>query len=520
MHKIPLSNTENLSLVVDGLTVIDFDSKSTIVNNISFRLAPGELLCLTGPSGSGKSTLSLALLRLLPKPLKITTGIVSIGTIVLTAATDESLSLVRGKDIAFIPQDPFAALNPVFRCGVQVEEPLRLHTDWGRARCRETVLLMFRRMGFEQPERIYRSFPSELSGGQRQRVMLAMATILQPRVLIADEPTTALDPQSADLMLDLLSNLRDKFGTAILLITHDLMLIRDRASRIITIDHGELTHPSLQQKNIPITNSYAKQSVDQNRRNEKETVLLDVRGLSKTFRRKAWWYGFAKQVPVLHDVSISLRTSEVLGVVGPSGQGKTTLGRCIAGLELPDAGSILLNGKPLPSIGRGPHPVQVVYQSPYASLNPLMPVGVAIEEGMRSRTILAQEKKAEAIRLLQQVGLPAAYYSRMPQELSGGERQRVVIARCLAAKPKLLVADEPTASLDDRSKDNILKLLLEQTRISGLGVLLISHDMETVSRVCDRIVQLKGAANASSEGSYCVHESSTQHVEFKGERSE
>lgn len=487
-----MSESERPVLTVEGLTVCDRASDFAIVTDVSFSLDAGEFVCLTGPSGSGKSTLALALIRLLPDALAIKAGSVRLGATELTTASDETLARIRGKDVSIIPQDPLAGLNPVLRCGVQVEEPLRLHTEWDRAQRREAALSMFVRMGLDQPDRCYRSLPTQLSGGQRQRVMLAMAAILQPRVLIADEPTTALDPLAGDLILDLLSRMRDESGTTILFITHDLTLVRRRGTRTIAIDQGRLIRSRVSQAPV-IGRRRTRDGSSGSAYPSTQSPMLEVRGLTKSFHRSTWVGGVAGQVRVLSEVSLNLRAGDVVGVVGASGQGKTTLGRCIAGLEAPDKGSISLNGEPLPPIGRAPHPVQIVYQSPYASLNPLMSIGAAIQEGLRARGVAKLTRRGKVLSLLQRVGLPEAYYGRMPRELSGGERQRVVIARCLAAEPKLLIADEPTASLDDRAKRSILELLLEQARTSGLAILLISHDQETVTQICDRVLRLEGA---------------------------
>lgn len=464
------------------LCVVGKANHVPILHEVDLRLGEGEFLCLTGPSGSGKSTLALALLRLLPSALTISSGSVYYNSIDLTAANDQTLAKIRGSEITFIPQDPFSSLNPVLACGSQAEEPLRRHTAFNRKQRKELVLEFFQKVGFSEPERIYRSFPRELSGGQCQRVLLATAAMLNPRVIIADEPTTALDQTSALVILDLLAKMKEETNTSILFVTHDTSLIGERSTGHLAIDQGRLVN-----KTDPVT--AVKDALGKGN-TSKDNVIVTVEGLSKTFQREGWLGTREELVSVFQDISFTLKAGEVLGIIGGSGEGKTTLGRCLAGLEEPDAGKILFSGNTLQR-KRGPHPVQIIYQNPYASLNPTMKIGETIEEGLRSMGVAQDQRRKATVHLLERVGLPASFYMRTPDELSGGERQRVVIARCLAVEPRVLVADEPTASLDETSQKRVLQLLLDQAQKYGLGILLISHDMKIVRQICDRIMRLE-----------------------------
>jgi len=340
-------------------------------------------------------------------------------------------------------------------------------------------------MGFDNPERIYNAFPVELSGGQRQRVMLAMVTLLKPTVLIADEPTSALDSASANLILDLMAKLSEEDRISILLITHDVDISRRISTRFLLMENGRIEKQASSEQ-LKTTPPHGKPS------RPPGVARVTIKSIFKTYRGESTWLKSNSGVVVLEDVSLEIMPGEIVGIVGPSGSGKTTLGRCIAGLETPDRGEILLDGKPIQFRRRRgePHAVQVVYQSPYSSLNPSMTVEEAIGEGLRWRFPSLADRHGQVKDLLAAVGLPADYSARLPVALSGGERQRVVIARCLAAEPRLLVADEPTASLDDATRDQILDLFIELARKRKFSVMLISHDAEAVARTCPRSYRL------------------------------
>lgn len=478
--------TEFPVLQVQGLAVDSTIDGQTVIQGVDFELKPGEIMCLHGPSGSGKSSLALAIMGLLPEGLRASGGSVILGGSNLLALDPKALAGVRGKQVAMIFQDPLSSLNPVLRCGIQAEVPLTLHTTLTPESKRAAVLESFRQMRFDDPERIYGAFPAELSGGQRQRVMLAMATLLKPSVLIADEPTSALDSVSANFILDLMAKLSEEDRISILLITHDLEISRRISTRFLRMENGRMKKqaPLEQVKSTPSYGEPLRPPVD---------ARVTVKSIYKTYRDKSTWLKSNNGMMVLDDVSLEIMPGEIVGIVGPSGSGKTTLGRCIAGLEKPDQGKVLLEGKPiqLRRMRGEPHAVQVVYQSPYSSLNPCMTVEEAIGEGLRWRLPSLAERQGQVEELLAAVGLPADYSTRLPAALSGGERQRVVIARCLAAEPRLLVADEPTASLDDPTRDQILDLFLELARKRKFSVMLISHDSEAVARICLRVYLLE-----------------------------
>ena len=474
-------------LSVSNLSVRDRIRAQTIVEEVSLAVAPGEFVSLVGPSGSGKSTTVLSVLGLLPSSLEPVGGSGELAGTGVNFAEPSTVAGLRGKQAGIIFQDPFTGLNPVLRCGVQAEEPLRIHTDLGRRQRRVRVLDLFREVGLDDPERICGSLPSELSGGQVQRVMIAMAVAMEPALLLADEPTTALDAATERSVIRLLDRLRRDRGMAVVLITHDMELAASVSDRIIAMREGRLIASG-----DPLQDTEAEPAAIDRAVPKGATVggcLVQVRAVSKAFARRGLFGGTGHQVQALDDVSFDIRRGEIVGVVGPSGSGKTTLGRCLAGLERPDAGTVQIGDAPNSGKNRfgKPSSVQVVYQNPFASLNPLMTVGDAIEEGLRSRRIPRGERRKYCRDLLTEVGLPHYFLGRRPAELSGGERQRIAIARALAADPRVLVADEPTASLDEVAGARILELLARLSHESELAVLLISHDRKSVHRLATRI---------------------------------
>lgn len=476
-------NASNEVLSVDNLTVVNPVSGRTLLKELSFTINKGELIGLVGPSGSGKSTLVHSLLGLLPRGLEIEKGRVVLDQIDLTSTPERDFAGIRGRLVSVIFQDPLASLNPVLPCGVQIEEPLKIHGNYSAKERYELVMEVLREVGFPDPARVYHSLPRKLSGGQRQRVMLGMAIVFKPLLLIADEPTSALDKEAAEHLIELISELRNRRGLSVLLISHDRKLVGKHAGRLLFMEEGRLTQvPVRAQPGVPRLAAAGTVST--------EASLLKVRSLTKNYAATNFFLGSRSKVTALKDVSFDIFPGEVFGIIGPSGSGKTTLGRCIAGLESPDSGRIELAGKKVTRLRaswkrRPPHPVQVIYQSPYASLHPLMSVGRAIEEALPHKINKASKQRRVA-ELLDQVDLPQEYYTHLPERLSGGERQRVVIARCLAGQPTLLVADEPTASLDETVKEQVLDILVHLAQTTGLAVLLISHDMDAVKRSCSR----------------------------------
>ena len=479
------ADAQGAALCVTGLKVRDRSRGRTIVDDVSFRVAPGEIVSLVGPSGSGKSTTVLGAMGLLRLPLEVVGGSGSIAGVPVDFGDATAIGELRGTGAAMIFQDPLASLNPVLRCGAQAEEPLRVHTDLGRRGRRTRILELFSDVGLDEPSRIYHSLPSELSGGQLQRVMIAMATALGPALLLADELTTALDPDSERIVIELLDRLRRERGMAVVMITHDAALATSVSDRVLTMRNGRLSEVGSRARDVDMEST----TIPRSPRPKPLGVrhLIAALGLTKSFDRKAATDG---RVRGIRDVSLGIHRGEVVGVVGPSGSGKTTLGRCLAGLERPDSGTVRLEGSTVSASRRigSVAPVQLIYQSPYTSLNPVMPAGEAVEEALRSRRVSRRERRNRALRLLAQVGLSADFYHRFPEAISGGERQRVVIARALAAEPRVIVADEPTASLDERTATGILGLLEQLSCDNELGVLLISHDRKAIAQIADRVM--------------------------------
>ena len=481
-------NAQDTALSVTGLEVRDRSRERTIVDNISFQVGPGEFVSLLGPSGSGKSTTALGVMGLLRHPLEVVGGSGRIAGVPVDFTDAAAIRELRGSVAAMIFQDPFSSLNPVLNCGAQAEEPLCVHTELGRRGRRTKVLELFSEVGLEEPRRIYNSLPSELSGGQLQRVMIAMATALSPVLLLADEPTTALDPDSERTVIELLDRLRRERGMAVMMITHDAELATSVSDRVLAMGDGRLSAPGSPAHSLDV------ESTEMLRTSLPEPVgdgyLIAAHGLTKSFGRRAALDGTNRGI---RDVSLGINRGEVLGVVGPSGSGKTTLGRCLAGLERPDSGTVSLED----SVGLAHRragsaaPVQVIYQSPYASLNPAMTVGENLEEGLRSHRLGRLERRQRTIGFLEKVGLTADFRDRKPQELSGGERQRIVVARALGADPCVLVADEPTASLDESAGTMVLRLLVHLARGRGIGILLISHDRKVIMQFADRVLRLQ-----------------------------
>lgn len=474
-------------LTVDDLDVIHTESGKRLLHGISFSMKPGEWLGLVGSSGAGKTTLIHALLGLLPQGIKTEKGSILFKAMELTRASERELAEIRGKSLSIIFQDPLASLNPVLSCGVQVEEPLRIHRSLSDRDRYKRVIMILQEVGFNDPERIYRSMPRKLSGGQRQRVLLAMAIILKPQLLIADEPTSALDQDAARLLLKVMTRLSTQRDMSVLLISHNREIIDLHTDRLLFMEKGRLINryaaakPIVSKKSVPAGN-------------KTKHALLNVRSVTKGFARPSL-FGNKSRSEVFKNISFDVYPGEIIGIVGMSGAGKTTLGRCIAGLESIDDGEIQLSGQKVPKVRtvwrqQAPHPIQIIYQSPYASLHPHLSVGRAIEEAL-PREMDKEEKQKKVATFLNQVGLPEKYSTRLPLQLSGGEQQRVAIARCLAVQPVLIIADEPTASLDEAVKEQILELFTRLSRDSEMGILLISHDMESIQRTCSRVYSMQ-----------------------------
>jgi peptide/nickel transport system ATP-binding protein len=491
-------------LSLRNLSVTDASGRP-VVRSISIDVRPAETMCLVGESGSGKSVTSLAVMGLLPRgALRPAGGEILLEGENLLAAGETRLRALRATSMAMIFQEPMTALNPIERVGNQIDEVLRAHTSLGKRQRRSRMLSMLEEVHLPDVQRICRSFPHEMSGGQRQRIMIAMALILRPRLLIADEPTTALDVTTQKQIISLIRELRENHGTAVLFITHDMGVVREIADHVTVMRQGAVVEGgSVQDVLATPREDYTRSLlaavpslVPRQRRSENEAkVLLQVRGLGKRYGTRSMW-GAAREVVAARDVNFSLRAGRTLGIVGESGSGKSTVARCAIRLTNPSEGSIELDGhtatggsmRDLKPLRRR---VQMIFQDPYRSLNPRIRVGESITEGPTNYGVPYSEAMTEARRLLELVGLPADSIRRYPHQFSGGQRQRIAIARALAMKPDVLVADEAVSALDVSVQAQVLELLRDVQQRFGLGILFITHDLRVAAQICDDIIVMK-----------------------------
>lgn len=536
----PLLEVADLRTRFDG-------SAEAAVDGVDFSIAPGRVLGLVGESGSGKSVTSLSVMGLLPETAEVVDGRISYLGRDLVRLPKRDLRRVRGAEISMIFQEPGTALNPVFKVGAQVAETLRLHRDISRQEARRQVIDLFREVGMPEPERRLHSYPHELSGGQKQRVMIAMALACGPRLLIADEPTTALDVTIQAQILDLLRRLRDERDMAMLFITHDLGVIAEIADDVAVMHRGKLVEhtdvlsiferpehpytrgllscrPRLDRNpaRLPTVSEYlageatpAQEAEPPSRLLHPDTdpgpdpaprwvdrgqrPLLEVDGLAVHFRQRGGWLRHgAPAIRAVDDVSFDLYRRQTLGLVGESGCGKTTTGRAILKLVDWTAGSIRFDGTDLAGLGgrelrRLRRRFQLVFQDPYASLNPRMRVETLITEPMTVHGIGASrsDRRARASELLEEVGLDEDHLDRYPHEFSGGQRQRIAIARALAVDPDLLICDECVSALDVSVQAQVLNLLKQLQDSRGLTYLFISHDLSVVKFMADMIAVMR-----------------------------
>jgi peptide/nickel transport system ATP-binding protein len=474
------------------------------VSDVSFEVQKKEILCLVGESGSGKSVIAQAIMGLLPKTLPVTVGRILLEGENLLAAPAHRLRELRGARMSMIFQEPMTALNPVMRCGAQIDEVLRIHTDTGDSERKARILGLLREVALPDPERILASYPHQLSGGQRQRIMIAMALALEPALLIADEPTTALDVTTQAQILKLLSELQQRHGMGVLFITHDFGVVAEIAHRVAVLREGRLVEvgPKLEVLQRP-RHEYTKmliRSVPTLEPHERPAdnsapIVLETKNLSKTYVDRGW-LGGRREVHAASGVSFELRKGQTLGIVGESGSGKSTVARCVLRLVDPSAGEILLRGRDIAPLGaRALRPlrskVQIVFQDPYRSLNPRRSVGEAIIEGPVNYGVPRAQALERARRLLELVRMDPATLGRYPHQFSGGQRQRICIARALALEPDLLVADEPVSALDVSVQAQVLGLLAEIRSRFELAMLFITHDLRVAAQVCDRVVVMQ-----------------------------
>jgi peptide/nickel transport system ATP-binding protein len=510
---VPVLSVEGLCL--DARTPL---GARRVLHEVSFDLKAGETLCLAGESGSGKSVTSLAIMRLLPKTsLRVVAGAIRLGGQDLLRLSDRAMRRVRGGDVAMIFQEPMTSLNPVMSVGAQLTETIRAHQDAENATARARDMLDAVRIA--DPARRLAQYPHELSGGMRQRVMIAMALSCRPKVLIADEPTTALDVTVQAQILTLMRELKGDFGTSIILITHDMGVVAEMADRVAIMQAGRIVEAA---DVVPLfttpredytrallaavprlgarTGEDGPPRVTQTVPPEPaaaEGPVLFVRDLDVTYGGQRNWLGIrGGGHRAVEDVSFELKRGRTLGLVGESGSGKSTTGKAVLGL-IPFAGDVVLDGVAITGLSpREMRPVrrkaQMIFQDPYASLDPRMSVGAAITEPLAIHGIGTREERRERVaELLRRVGLAPDHASRYPHEFSGGQRQRICIARALALEPKLIVADESVAALDVSVRARVLDLMLELQETMGLAYLFISHDMAVIERMCHEVVVMR-----------------------------
>ena len=478
--------------------------RALAVDGAGFSVNAGEIVCLVGESGSGKSVIAQATMGLLPAALRATGGQVLLDGEDVLAASEARLRELRCTRMSMIFQEPMTALNPVMTCGDQIDEVLATHTELPAAPRRSRILEIVRDVQLPEPERMIASYPHQLSGGQRQRIMIAMALVLNPRLLIADEPTTALDVTTQAQILELIRELQRKHGTGVLFITHDFGVVAEIADRVAVLRQGEvvefaparelLAHPRHDYTRMLIA---AVPSLKPRQRGiaAGAPIVLRTEQLTKTYTRSGWLRRGA-DVAAAASVSLEVRRGETLGIVGESGSGKSTVARCIARLIEPTAGRIMLDGEDVAQLASGAlrgfrRRVQIVFQDPYRSLNPRRTVGEAIVEGPMNYGIGRDAALANARRLMDLVRLDPKSLDRYPHQFSGGQRQRVCIARALAIEPELLIADEAVSALDVSVQAQVLALLDEIRTQLNLAMLFITHDLRVAAQVCDRVAVMQ-----------------------------
>lgn len=508
-----------------------------VVKGVSFEIPYNTTVALVGESGSGKSVSSLAIMGLLPleNAEVASSSVVEFEGKNLLRMSNADRRRMCGKDIAMIFQEPMTSLNPVFTVGFQIEEVLKLHMKMTSKRARARAIELLDEVGISSPETKIHAYPNQLSGGQQQRVMIAMAIACEPKLLIADEPTTALDVTIQKQIIDLIEALRKKHRMSVLFITHDLALVGEIADRVIVMRNGEIREqgdvrqilespkdgytkallrcrPSLDSRpwRLPVISDFinehcevnedvALQNVKQRTRGltGSEEIILDVRNLGKSFYSRDGFFK-RKEFQAVSDVSFKLARGKTLGVVGESGSGKTTVGLTLMRLHQATTGQALFDGQDIIQMSNQDfmaykRRIQIIFQNPYASLNPRFTVGQILLEPMRIHRIGKHdaERTDMAMQLLQKVGLPSAAFHRYPHEFSGGQRQRIAIARCLTLKPEVLICDESVSALDVSVQAQVLNLLQDLQEEFGMSYIFISHDLSVVKYLADQVMVMK-----------------------------
>lgn len=519
----PLLDIQNLSIAF---------GENEVVRQISYELYPNEILGIVGESGSGKSVSTLAILGLLPKGIsKITSGTIVFNGEDVTHLDTNGFRNIRGNEIAMIFQEPMSSLNPSMTCGKQVEEVLLQHTSLSKNAIKTEVVSLFEKVKLPSPERIFKAYPHEISGGQKQRVMIAMAIACKPKILIADEPTTALDVTVQKEIIALLQQLQNEEGMSILFISHDLSLVSEIANRILVMYQGNIveqgtaknifktpqhnytkalinSRPQLGErlKRLPTIKDFIDGTINKTVITSEERKifhksiynkppLLEVIDLEKEYLSKSGWFSKPESFKAVNHISFKLYEGETLGLVGESGCGKSTLGNAILQLDRATAGKILYKGLDITKLTNKAFrafrkDIQIIFQDPYASLNPRIPIGKAIIEPMKVHNIGTsnQERKQLVMDILQKVGLEANHFYRYPHEFSGGQRQRIGVARAISLQPKLIICDESVSALDISVQAQVLNLLNNLKENFGFTYLFISHDLAVVNYMSDQLI--------------------------------
>jgi len=496
MHNNSLLEIKNLSI-----SLPDGGDRSHAVDKFNLEIIENEILCVVGESGSGKSMMARSIMGLLPKRLKVTKGEINFEGSLINHLTPKQYQKIRGQSIAMIFQEPMTALNPLHSIGKQIDEVMLLHTSLNKTERHKRTLEMLSAVHLPDPKQVMQAYPHEISGGQRQRAMIAMALILEPKILIADEPTTALDVTTQAQILKLIRNLQRERQTGVLFITHDFGVVAEIADRIAVMKDGLLVenndaqfvlnspkHIYTQQLIRSVPNLKTKKSFESSK-----PVLLKIDHLEKKYQRKRGFLGSSKsEVLAVNKVQLELKEGETIGLVGESGSGKSTVARCIVKLISSDGGEILYEQKDITKMNRKsmmPYrkEIQMVFQDPYGSLNPRLTVGQMVAQGPIIHGEEHDKAFQKAEKLLELVGLGQQALNRFPHEFSGGQRQRIGLARALALDPKILIADEPVSALDVSIQAQVLKLLGQIKQKLNFSMLFITHDLRVAAQVCDKI---------------------------------
>jgi len=527
MIKQNLLKVTNLSI-----SLSNNGEEKKLINSISFHINSNEILAVVGESGSGKSISSLCLMGLLPKAvLKTTSGSIFFKNQDLTKISETEFQNIRGKKIAMIFQEPMSSLNPSMRCGKQVEEILKQHTNLPRYEIKDEILSLFEKVKLPNPKRIYKSYPHEISGGQKQRVMIAMAIACKPEILIADEPTTALDVTVQKEILLLLKEIQKETQMSILFISHDLSLVSELADRVMVMYKGEIVEQGITSsifnqpehsytkalinarpstdyrlKKLPTISDFMEGDIDQSIISENDRIahhkrlygqepLLEVIDVEKVYLSKKGLFSKNIEFKAVDGVSFKVYPGETIGLVGESGCGKSTLGNAILQLDKATSGIVRYKGQNITNLSKAEFrelrkDIQIIFQDPFASLNPRMTVGNAIMEPMKVHNIgnSFEDRKERVLDILTKVGLEASSFYKYPHEFSGGQRQRVGIARTIALQPQLIVCDESVSALDISVQAQVLNLLNELKSQFGFTYIFISHDLAVVKYMADQLL--------------------------------